>query len=135
MSNLIPTKKIDDSKEKLQVIINHTRDIIVESDLNGTFTYVSPQVYDILGYKPEEVIGVNMNKFIHPEDLTNLASNAIDLIKNGGSVLTEYRALHKDGHYVHLSSKGTFVRENGNIKLIAVLRDISLQKETEEKYQ
>lgn len=128
MSNSSPSKKINDSKEKLQVIINHIRDIITESDMTGIFTYVSPQVYDILGYKPEEVIGLNGIKFIHPEDLSNLASVGNNLMKTGGSVLAEYRAIHKDGHYVHLSSKGTIVRENGNIKLIAVLRDISMKK-------
>ncbi|MFX1420447.1 MAG: PAS domain S-box protein, partial [Promethearchaeota archaeon] len=53
----------------------------------------------------------------------------------GGSISAEYRALHKDGHYVHLSAKGTIVKDNGKDKLIAILRDISLQKETETKYQ
>ena len=135
MSYSTPSKNIKDSKEKLQVIINHIRDIITESDLNGNFTYVSPQVYDILGYKPEELIGLNGLKFIHPEDLLNLVSKMKNLMKSGSPMLAEYRVLHKDGHYVHISANGTFVKENGNIKLIAVLRDISLQKETEEKYR
>lgn len=135
MSNSSPSKKIKDSREKLQVIINHIRDIITETDLNGNFTYVSPQVYDILGYKPEEVIGLSGFKFIHPEDLSNIASKMSNLMRSEGPMLAEYRALHKDGHYVHISAKGTIVRENGNIKLIAVLRDITIQKETEEKYR
>ncbi|MHA1985406.1 MAG: sensor histidine kinase [Promethearchaeota archaeon] len=135
MPNPSPSKEIKNSKEKLQVIINHIRDIIIESDLNGIFLYVSPQVYDILGYKPEEVIGINGFKFIHPEDLPILASKFQNLIKTGGPVQVEYRVLHKDGHYVHFSVKGTVVKQNRKIKLIAILRDISLQKETEEKYK
>ncbi|MFX0024117.1 MAG: PAS domain S-box protein [Candidatus Hermodarchaeota archaeon] len=135
MKNLSPRVEINDSHEKLQLIIDHIRDIIIESDLDGTCTYVSPQVYEVLGFKPEELIGLNGFKFIHPEDLTNLESKIDNLMKNGGPISTEYRALHKDGHYVHLSAKGSALKENRNIKLIAVLRDISLQKETEEKYQ
>ncbi len=133
MSNTKPRKKIKDSEEKLQIIINHIRDIITEAELNGKFIYVSPQAYDILGYKPEEVIGTNGFKFIHSEDLPNLASKMNKLTKEGGPMSAEYRALHKDGHYVHLSAKGTIVKENGNVKFIAVLRDISIQKETELK--
>ncbi len=135
MSNSSSSKEIKDSNEKLQVIINHIQDIIIESELNGIFTYVSPQAYDILGYKPEEVIGLNGFKFIHPEDLPKLTSKFTNLIKSGGPVQVEYRALHKDGHYVYLSAKGTIVKQNGNIKLIAVLRDITRERETEQKYE
>ena len=94
MPNSSPSKEIKNSKEKLQIIINHIRDIIIESDLNGIFLYVSPQVYDILGYKPEEVIGINGFQFIHPEDLPLLASKFQNLIKSGGPVQVEYRASH-----------------------------------------
>ena len=135
MSNSSSSKEIKDSNEKLQVIINHIQDIIIESELNGIFTYVSPQAYDILGYKPEEVIGLNGFKFIHPEDLPKLTSKFTNLIKSGGPLQVEYRALHKDGHYVYLSAKGTIVNQNGNIKLIAVLRDITRERETEQKYE
>ena len=53
MSNQSSSKDIKDSNEKLKVIISNIRDIITESDLNGVFTYVSPQAYDILGYTPD----------------------------------------------------------------------------------
>ncbi len=135
MSNSSSSKEIKDSNEKLQVIINHIQDIIIESEMNGIFTYVSPQAYGILGYKPEEVIGLNGFKFIHPEDLPKLTSKFTNLIKSGGPIQVEYRALHKDGHYVYLSAKGTVVKQNENIKLIAVLRDITKERETEQKYE
>ncbi|MFX1313887.1 MAG: PAS domain S-box protein [Promethearchaeota archaeon] len=135
MANPSPNLKIKESIEKLRSIINNIRDVIIESDLNGNFIYVSPQAYDILGYRPEEVIGLNGYKFIHPEDLSNLTNKMKNLIQHGGPISAEYRVQHKDGHYVHLSAKGTILKENENVKVIAVLRDISLQKEVEEKYQ
>jgi len=135
MSNQSSSKDIKDSNEKLKVIINNIRDIIIESDLNGIFTYVSPQAYDILGYKPEELVGINGFKFIYPDDLPLIAKKFENLLQSGGPVQVEYRVLHKDGHYIHFSVKGTILKENGNIKLIAVLRDISHQKESEEKYR
>jgi len=135
MSNTTPRNKIKDSEEKLQVIISYIRDIITEMDLNGKFTYVSPQVYDILGYTSEEVIGLSGFKFVHPEDLSNVTKKLGECIRTGGPMVAEYRALHKDGHYVHISAKGALVKENGKSKLIAVLRDISVQKESEQKYR
>ena len=135
MPNQSSSKEIKDSNEKLKVIISNIRDIITESDLNGVFTYVSPQAYDILGYTPEEVIGLKGFTFIHPDDLPILAEKFSKLLQSGGPIQVEYRVLHKDGHYVHISAKGTVVKEKGNMKLIAILRDISLQKESEEKYR
>ncbi len=135
MSNSTPRNKINDSEDKLQIIINNIRDIVTEMDLNGNFIYVSPQVYDILGYKSEEVIGLSGFKFVHQDDLPNLAKKLGKLMRTGGSMVAEYRALHNDGHYVHISAKGAIVKENGNTKLIAVLRDISIQKESEQKYR
>ena len=41
-------------------------------NMKGNFTYVNHQVYDILGYYPDEVIGVSASKFIHTEDLSKI---------------------------------------------------------------
>ena len=41
-------------EEKYQYLVNNLSDIVMESELNGNFTYVSHQVYDILGYYPDE---------------------------------------------------------------------------------
>ncbi len=64
--------KINSYEQRFHQIVNNILDIIVEIDLKGNFTYVSPQVYDILGYYPDEVIGVSASKFIHTEDLSKI---------------------------------------------------------------
>jgi len=139
--------KIDSYELRFHQIVNNVLDIIVEIDLNGTFTYVSPQVYDILGYYPDEVIGLNGFKFIHPEDLPKVIEEMKDILKsiktNSVKKLTiEYRTLHKKGHYIFLSARGSIVEIEGNMKIIAVLRDVteSLKstqklKESEERYR
>ncbi len=139
--------KKDSYEQRFHLIVNNILDIIVEMDLNGNFTYVSPQVYDILGYYPDEVIGVSGFKFVHPEDLQKVIEKMKDLLKpnknNSLRILSmEYRALHKKGHYISLSARGSLVEIEGNMKIIAVLRDITEQlkserklKESEEKFR
>ncbi len=139
--------KINSYEQRFHQIVNNILDIIVEFDLKGNFTYVSPQVYDILGYYPDELIGVNGSKFVHPEDLPK----AMDLMrdfsnsKEQNSVKRfsiEYRVLHKKGYYIFLSIKGSLVETEGNMKIIAVVSDITEQlkskqklKESEEKFR
>ncbi len=139
--------KINSYEPKFHQIVNNLVDAIVEIDLKGNFTYTSPQIYNILGYYPNELIGVNGNKFIHPEDLPKVIKEMEKLLKktkkNSVKTITmTYRILHKKGHYFFLSARGSLVEIEGNLKIIAVLSDITEQmkseqklKESEEKYR
>ncbi|MBY8987674.1 MAG: PAS domain-containing protein [Candidatus Lokiarchaeota archaeon] len=130
--------KIDSYEQRFHQIVNNILDIIVEIDLKGNFTYVSPQVYDILGYYPDELIGISGFKFIHPEDLPEVLEKMKDLLKpqkinSVKKLLIGYRALHKNGHYIFLSARGSLVEIEGNMKIIAVLSDITEQLEYGQK--
>ena len=65
-------KALDIPDDIYQNIINDIRDTILEIDLKGKFTYVSPQCYQMFGYEPREVIGKSGFKFIHPDELSNV---------------------------------------------------------------
>ena len=58
--------------EEYRDIIDNILDVIVKINANGKFIYLSPQVYEMFGFRPEELIGLSMYKFIHPEDLSDL---------------------------------------------------------------
>ena len=111
-----------------QSIINDIRDTIVEIDLKGKFTYVSPQCYQMFGYEPHEVIGKSGFQFIHPDDTLDVRNLMKTVIKNKKHISYEYRAKHKNGGYVYVSAKGGTVNREGKTNLIAVIRDISEKK-------
>ncbi|KKM99020.1 hypothetical protein LCGC14_1152110 [marine sediment metagenome] len=130
--------KIDSYEQRFHQIVNNILDIIVEIDLKGNFTYASPQVYDILGYYPDEIIGLSGFKFVHPEDLPKVLEEMRDLLKpkkinTVKKLVMEYRALHKKGYYIFLSARGSLVEIEGNMKIIAVLSDITERKKIEQK--
>ncbi|KKL86099.1 hypothetical protein LCGC14_1948140, partial [marine sediment metagenome] len=131
--NTPSNKNSDISREKFNRIINNIVDIITEVDLKGYFTYASPQIYDILGYTSEEIVGLNGLKLIHPNDLPKTLDKMKETINSGETMTMDYRTQHKDGHYVYISAKGGIIREKGNVKFLAVLRDVSKQKAMEEK--
>ena len=53
-----------DSEEHFRALIENTSDLIWIVDSEGIFTYVSPSTQRILGYLPEELMGVNAFDFI-----------------------------------------------------------------------
>jgi PAS domain S-box len=58
-SSLDAIDELKSSKEHLRLIAENSSDLITISDTNGRFSYVSPSSLPMLGYRPEELIGVN----------------------------------------------------------------------------
>lgn len=67
-SSLDAIDELKSSEQHLRLIAENSSDLITISDTNGRFSYVSPSSMPMLGYRPEELIGVNGYEIIHPED-------------------------------------------------------------------
>ncbi|MFX1306619.1 MAG: PAS domain S-box protein [Promethearchaeota archaeon] len=127
----INTRK--ETEEKYKNIINNLMDIIIILDLKGNFQYISPQVYDISGFRSEELIGKNGFKIMHPDDINKAVEVLKDAINKKRRVYIEYRTIHKDGYYIDVSASGRIVSIDGEDKIFAIVRDITDQKRAEQK--
>jgi len=125
------SKILKNSEIRYQCLIDNILDVIAELDLGGTFTYVSPQVYGIFGYYPEEIIGVKFLKFIHPNDMSILKEIMKKTIKSKDTISIEFKVRHKAGYYVSVSMRGNLVNIDGKNKFIGVLKDITERKKLE----
>ncbi|MBY9014838.1 MAG: PAS domain S-box protein [Candidatus Lokiarchaeota archaeon] len=120
------------SEEKYHILINNLTDIILELDIKGIVSYVSPQCYKIIGYAPAEIIGKNARGFIHPEDRKLIAEAVKQTIKTKEVVkVPSCRIIHKNGYYVYASANGRFVNIGGNEKFIVAIRDERERKDAE----
>lgn len=120
-------------EEKFKKLINNIQDVIVEMNQNSVFTYLNPKVKDIFGYDPDELIGKRVIDLVHPEDLNKVNEIIRENITKKEALSIDVRGKKKDGNYVYISAKGISVREEGEIKIIGVLRDVSKRKIFEEK--
>ena len=120
------------SEEKYRRLIDNLSDVVIEADSEGNFIYVSPQVKDIFGYEPEEIIGKNVIEFIHPDDNEKTNKVMTGLLSGKEIVAFEYRSIHKDGYYLPISGSVKVIGEGKDLRLIAILRDITERKLAEE---
>jgi PAS domain S-box-containing protein len=118
-------EKLRASEEWHKNIIKNIMDVIVVLDLKGNFLYVSPQIYNISGFKQEELISKSGFKFMHPEDIKKAADVLKEAINKKNKMYIEYRTRHKDGHYIDVSASGRIVNIKGEDRIFAVVRDIS----------
>jgi len=122
-----------ESEERYRGLINNITDIIFELNINGKCTYVSNQLFEISGFHPEELIGQNLFKFLHPEDFSNIIKEVKEAFNSGSRISADFRLIHKDGHYVPVSSNFNVIRINDEQRFIGVLRDNTEKRKAELK--
>lgn len=103
-------------KESLyQLVSENSTDLIALHDLNGVYKFVSPSACEILGYEPEELVGTDPYKLIHPSDIERLQSGPHRKTLDGTKVESvEYRLRKKSGEYVWMQSYTTPILNENN---------------------
>jgi two-component system NtrC family sensor kinase len=103
-------------------------DLVVSLDTEGRYTFASPQIFDALGYRPENLIGKKFGGRTDPQDRAAMQELFDDLISGRrANASVEYRTQHKNGVWrVFRASARPLQDENGRITgIIASARDIT----------
>jgi diguanylate cyclase (GGDEF)-like protein/PAS domain S-box-containing protein len=96
-------KVIKESEERFRSLVQNTSDIITLLEADGTIRYVSPAVERVTGYKPEEQLGTNAFRPVHPDDREQALSIFTEILKSPGlHPPLEFRVPHKDGSWRYL---------------------------------
>lgn len=95
------TKELAESREKYRSIIDTTSDLIWEVDTTGKYLQISGKVEQVLGYKPNEMIGKTMFEFMPANCVGECRNFFNQLIANKtGHYNNLHTIKHKDGHDV-----------------------------------
>ncbi len=130
---LLHQQKLQESEEKFRALVESTSDWIWEVDRNGRYTYISPKVEALLGYKPEEVLGKSPFDFIPPDEVQAVGKIFGEaIVKRAPLVALENTNIHKDGRLVVLETSGVpFFDPNGEfVGYRGIDRDITERKQT-----
>ncbi len=128
-------EKLIESEEKYRALVETSSDIIWEVNIEGVFTYISPNVKEIWGYEQDEVTGKTPFDFVVSEELEQMLKifqDEVNLAKPFHAYENTY--LHKDGHKVVIQTSGTPVLDDEeNLQCYrGVNRDITERKQAEE---
>ena len=137
ISTLKQTEKLlQESKERFRNLTEITSDWIWEVDKDVCYTYVSPKIYDILGYDPEEILGKTPFDLMPPDE-ANRVSKIFSTFAASQDPLDclENINLHKDGHPVVLETSGipTFGSDGEFCGYRGIDRDITDRKRVEKE--
>ncbi len=127
------------SEERFRHLSENAQEWIWEVDCDGLYTYSSPAVERILGYRPAEIIGLkHFFDFFDSTAKESLTEQAFAIFRNNAS-LSRFAntAVHRKGHLVYLETNGSPILDRkGNLLGYRGLDiDVTIQKKAEIQLQ
>ena len=106
------------SEKRFKDVADNTLGWIWEVDNNGKYTYASPTVERVLGYKPEEILQKHFYDLFYPDDKEELKRAAFEVFASK-EVFREFpnRNVHKNGTVIWLSTSGLPIYDEGGVLL------------------
>ena len=119
------------SEARFRALVENANDILYTLALDGTFTYVSPNVTAQLGFEPPEVLGRHYADLVHPEDGSACDAFFQQVIASGKSARdVTYRLRCRNGGWLwHTSNGSALTDDEGNVvSFLGISRDITDKK-------
>ena len=129
-------EKLIEELEQFRSLVESTSDFIWEVDQNGTYTYISPKIKDLLGYEPEEVIGKTPFDLMPPGEAERIFATFMAIVEAKQPIeRLENVNIHKNGQHVVLETSGIPILGNdGELQgYRGIDRDITERKKTEKQ--
>ena len=141
------SQTLEESEKRYRFIVSNSPDIIYMIDHKGFFTFVNDRAYDLLGYKPEDLIGEHFSALIHDDDI-ELANHVFNERRTGDRAShniefrlkcldrdTPHKSFESNSIVIELSSMGVYQKDDKGIPFLGtygVARDISERKKAQE---
>jgi len=129
-------RRLHREQEFARRLMDSFPDLVVTLDAESRYTFISPQILDVLGYQPEDLIGKKLGSHIDPHDLTamqELIANLISGHRSNGQI--EYRTQHKNGAWqlFRASARPLHDEMGRTTGVIASVRDITEQQRLQQQ--
>ncbi|MBK8791150.1 MAG: ABC transporter substrate-binding protein [Holophagaceae bacterium] len=133
---------IQDNERRFRFIAEHAADVIWTMDIpSGRFTYISPSVYQLRGYTPEEIMARPASEALTPESAALVRADLLKAMaewNTGRSVaprIMEVDQPHKDGRLIPTEVVTTLHgdAEGRLASVLGISRDITVRRRAEDE--
>lgn len=131
-----------ESEEKYRIIAENTADAITVLDMDLKYRYVSPSIYKLQGFTPEEAMQRNLEQTLTPASLElalNTFVHEMQLIAEGKNkpdrtICLELEEYRKDGSTIWVENTLSFIKDHKDepVGILTVSKDITERKRQQE---
>ncbi len=124
-------RRLQESEARYRFLFENSTDLILLIGADGKRLYASPACRKLLGFEPEETVGMQLKDAIHPDD----AARVLPILSaQPADTMLTYRMRRKDGSYVWVETTGRTVESaNGERQRLVIVRDIQTRVEAEQR--
>ncbi|MGK7397353.1 MAG: PAS domain S-box protein [Candidatus Cyclobacteriaceae bacterium M3_2C_046] len=128
-------KKLKESQEQFKFIAENTSDVIIMHEPGKKFLYISPAIYQLTGYTPEEYYQFSSFQNVHPEDHQKLKNNVKKIFDHDHHIISRYRIKNKAGQWIWIETRTKTIKNGPHepLLLVTLAHDITEQIKTEAK--
>lgn len=132
-SNRDATRKLLESEERLQQVLNNSSAVVYVRDIEERFLLVNRPFERLLHVSQDEIIGKTLDEVFPPETAAEFRANDMRVIDTNSVMEFEEDVTLKDGIHTYISSKFPLFDADGEIYAICgISTDITTHKKTEE---
>ncbi|WP_455392109.1 PAS domain S-box protein [[Eubacterium] cellulosolvens] len=128
----VAEEALRESEERFRGIAEKSFDMIFMMDCDGKFTYISPSIRNITGYKPKEVLGKPLNDFLPEAQVFKIEQVEKQLLNGEHIQGLELEILGQDDSRIYLEINATPMLRSGEVVgYQGIARNITRRKHTE----
>jgi diguanylate cyclase (GGDEF)-like protein/PAS domain S-box-containing protein len=120
-------------EEHFRSLVQGSSDVLTICERDGTIRFISPAVYRVFGYHPDDLIGTHLAELVHPDDRDRVVGEVADAVLNPGHpILIQCRYRCADERWIHVEALLSNDLDHPHIAgLVFNTRDVSERKELE----
>ena len=124
------------SEQRFRALTENATDLVTVLAADGSILYQSPSSLGVLGWRPDELTGIDVFTHIHPDDAERCHAALARMVEEDGDVVVSLRYRHKDGHWVDVVSTGRNLLDDPAVGGVVVnSRDVSENVRAERERQ
>ena len=128
--------ELQESVQKYRLLVKSNRSGGSNSNQFQEFLFVNPSYCKLIGKDKDELIGQNMNNLVHPEDLTRVIKEVLDMFFPPYTSYSEHRVSTKNGwRWIALTSNAVLDTQGDVTAITCMGRDITDSKLAKEELE
>lgn len=141
--SLLTESAVRQNEARFQALVQHSSDVIMIVERDGTLRYASPSMASVFGHDPTRLVGTPLLALLHPDDVPAATHFLDELARttarpgaaSSGVLKAEWRLAHATGNWMTVDTVGTnLLHEPGVGGLVLNTRDVTEQSVIKQQY-
>jgi diguanylate cyclase (GGDEF)-like protein/PAS domain S-box-containing protein len=117
----------EELQNRLRLLMDHSSDVIILTDLDGRRLYVSPAIREVIGLEPEQFLRMTWRDYVHELDLADVGQQIEEAQRTRTSRVVVFRANHTAGAVVWIEAHMKYFRDR-TFDLMQAEKDSGVQR-------